>query len=106
MNPVPESALAAEARARVLIDGQLTAAGWVVQDTKDLNLSAGQGVARREAIMAAGHGRADYLLYLDKREAGALPISTICVVIADAIEHGRGGCTPRRVSLVRMSWPP
>jgi type I restriction enzyme R subunit len=67
MNPVPESALAAEARARVLIDGQLTAAGWVVQDTKDLNLSAGQGVARREAIMAAGHGRADYLLYLDKR---------------------------------------
>ena len=34
MNPVPESALAAEARARVLIDGQLTAAGWVVQDTK------------------------------------------------------------------------
>lgn len=47
MNPVAESALAAEARARVLIDGQLTAAGWVVQDTKDLNLSAGQGVARR-----------------------------------------------------------
>ena len=79
MNPVPESALAAEARARVLIDGQLTAAGWVVQDTKDLNLSAGQGVARREAIMAAGHGRADYLLYLDKRVVGVIeakPVGT------------------------------
>lgn len=67
MNPVPESALAAEARARVLIDGQLAAAGWVVQDTRSRNLSASQGVARREAIMATGHGRADYLLYLDRR---------------------------------------
>lgn len=43
MNPIPESALAAEARARVLIDGQLAAAGWVVQDTRNLNLSASQG---------------------------------------------------------------
>ena len=59
MNPTPESALAAEARARVLIDDQLTAAGWIVQDTKNLNLNAGPGIARREAIMAAGHGRAD-----------------------------------------------
>lgn len=70
MNPVPESALAAEARARVLIDDQLVAAGWVVQDTRSLNLSAAQGIARREAIMATGHGRADYLLYLDRRVVG------------------------------------
>ena len=79
MNPVPESVLAAEARARVLIDGQLAAAGWVVQDTRKLNLSAAQGVARREAIMATGHGRADYLLYLDKRVVGVIeakPVGT------------------------------
>ncbi len=79
MNPVPESALAAEARARVLIDAQLEAAGWSVQDTKQLNLSVGPGVARREAIMAAGHGRADYLLYLDKRVVGVIeakPVGT------------------------------
>lgn len=79
MNPVPESALAAEARARVLIDGQLAAAGWVVQDTRNLNLSAAQGVARREAIMATGHGRADYLLYLDRRVVGVIeakPVGT------------------------------
>ncbi len=79
MNPVPESALAAEARARVLIDGQLAAAGWVVQDTRNLNLSAAQGVARREAIMAVGHGRADYLLYLDRRVVGVIeakPVGT------------------------------
>jgi type I restriction enzyme R subunit len=79
MNPVPESALAAEARARVLIDTQLAAAGWVVQDTRNLNLSAAQGVARREAIMASGHGRADYLLYLDRRVVGVIeakPVGT------------------------------
>ena len=79
MNPVPESALAAEARARVLIDAQLAAAGWVVQDIRNLNLSAAQGVARREAIMATGHGRADYLLYLDRRVVGVIeakPVGT------------------------------
>lgn len=79
MNPLPESALAAEARARVLIDDQLTAAGWVVQCTSNLNLSAAQGVARREAILATGHGRADYLLYLDRRLVGgteAKPVGT------------------------------
>jgi type I restriction enzyme R subunit len=79
MNPIPESALAAEARARVLIDSQLEAAGWLVQDTRNLSLSAGQGVARREAIMADGHGRADYLLYLDKRVVGVIeakPVGT------------------------------
>ena len=44
--------LAADQRARVLIDRQLTDAGWVVQDRRDLNLFAGQGVAVREVIMA------------------------------------------------------
>jgi type I restriction enzyme R subunit len=79
MNPTPESALAAEARARVLIDDQLTAAGWIVQDTKNLNLNAGPGIARREAIMATGHGRADYLLYLARKVVGVIeakPVGT------------------------------
>jgi type I restriction enzyme R subunit len=48
--------LAAEARARVLIDRQLTDAGWSVQDSRTLNIFAAQGVARREATMATGHG--------------------------------------------------
>jgi type I restriction enzyme R subunit len=64
--------LAAEARARVLIDRQLTAAGWSVQDSRSLNLFAAQGVARREATMATGHGRADYLLYVDQRVVGVI----------------------------------
>ncbi|MFZ0161061.1 MAG: DEAD/DEAH box helicase family protein [Kineosporiaceae bacterium] len=64
--------LHAEQRARVLIDAQLAAAGWVVQDVKDISLWAGQGIAVRESIMAAGHGRVDYLLYVDKKAVGVI----------------------------------
>lgn len=46
--------VAAEARARALIDAQLTAAGWSVQDRADTNLFAARGVAVREALMAPG----------------------------------------------------
>jgi len=67
-----EERLASEQRARVQIDRQLTDAGWVVQDRKDLNLFAGQGVAVREVIMAKGHGRADYLLYVDQKAVGVI----------------------------------
>jgi type I restriction enzyme R subunit len=67
-----EDRLAAEQRARVLIDRQLTEARWVVQDKRDLNLFASQGVAVREVIMAKGHGRADYLLYVDQLAVGVI----------------------------------
>ena len=50
-----------------LLDTQWQAAGWAVQDGGALDLFAGQGVAVREVVMAPGHGRVDYLLYVDKR---------------------------------------
>jgi type I restriction enzyme R subunit len=64
--------LPAEARARVEIDRQLAACGWLVQSRTELNLYAGQGVAVREFIMASGHGRADYLLFVDGKAVGAI----------------------------------
>lgn len=64
--------LAAEQRARVLIDRQLSDSGWSVQSRSGLNLFAGAGVAVRETIMAPGHGRADYLLYVDQRAVGVI----------------------------------
>ncbi|MEE1666326.1 type I restriction-modification enzyme R subunit C-terminal domain-containing protein [Streptomyces sp. WAC07094] len=71
-----ESRLPAEARARLLIDQQLTAAGWAVQDRKAMNLFAGElgvhGVAVREVVMAPGHGRVDYLLYVEKKVVGVI----------------------------------
>ena len=42
-----QSRKAAEARARVSIDEQLVAAGWVVQDRSEMNLAASRGVAVR-----------------------------------------------------------
>ncbi len=71
--------LAAEARARVLIDQQLVQAGWKVQDKKNLNLFAGHGVAVREVVMKPGHGRVDYLLYVDQAVVGVIeakPVGT------------------------------
>jgi len=67
-----DAVLPAEQRARALIDAQLAAAGWVVQDRKGVNLYAGPGVSVREAVMASGHGRADYLLYVDQRAVGVI----------------------------------
>lgn len=64
--------LAAEQRARVLIDRQLAEADWAAQDRRGLNLFASQGVAVREVVMAPGHGRADYLLYVDQRAVGVI----------------------------------
>lgn len=64
--------LAAEQRARVLIDRQMRDAGWSVQDRRDLNLFASTGVACREVVMKPGHGRADYLLYVDQKVVGVI----------------------------------
>jgi len=54
-----------EERAREVIDEQLEASGWLVQDHKLMNLSAGRGIAVREFPL--GTGFADYLLYADGR---------------------------------------
>lgn len=64
--------LPAEARARVVIDRQLDAAGWSVQDKKEMNLFASQGVAVREVTLKPGHGRVDYVLYIDQSAVGVI----------------------------------
>ena len=61
-----------EREARADIDRLLTLAGWSVQDLKAANIHASRGVAIREFPLKPGHGRADYLLYLDGRAAGAI----------------------------------
>ncbi len=61
-----------EDRARESIDKLLTAAGWVVQDRKDTNLTAGRGVAVREFPLKTGHGEADYLLFVDGMAVGVI----------------------------------
>jgi hypothetical protein len=61
-----------EDRARANIDKLLTDAGWVVQDKRSTNLSAGRGVAVREFPLKSGHGEADYLLFVDEAPIGVV----------------------------------
>jgi type I restriction enzyme, R subunit len=70
--PSTETYLTAEARARVEIDRQLETAGWVVQFANTVNLGAGPGVAVREFTLTKPHGRADYLLFVDRVPVGAI----------------------------------
>ena len=64
--------LTPEERARVLIDEQLTQAGWAVQDRKEIDLVNHVGVAVREAILKNVAGRADYLLYVNRKIVGVI----------------------------------
>ncbi len=59
-----------EQRARHQIDAQLVACGWVVQDYKQFNPSAGRGIALREAPLKSG--TCDYLLLVDRQAAGVI----------------------------------
>lgn len=61
-----------EARAREQIDEQLTLAGWVLQDRDATDLYAARGVAVREFPLKAGHGYADYALFVDQQAVGAI----------------------------------
>ncbi len=73
-----------EEKARQQIDRQLAAAGWVVQDLKELNLGASQGVAIREFPLKSGS--ADYLLFVDRKAVGvveAKPEGTTLSGVAD-----------------------
>lgn len=64
--------LTPEERARVLIDEQLTQAGWAVQDRKDIDLVNHVGVAVRETVLKNVAGRADYLLYINRKIVGVI----------------------------------
>ena len=71
-----------EEQTRVLIDEQLTRAGWHVCDSRDIDLVNHQGNAVREVIMDIGHGRADYLLYVDKRVVGVIEAKPVGTTLA------------------------
>ncbi|MCU1538095.1 MAG: box helicase [Humibacillus sp.] len=102
-----EARLAAEQRARVVVDRQLFDAGWVVQDKKHLTLFAAEGVACREVVMKAGHGRADYVLDVAQegcrrpraRTGGHCPVKGPTALWEDAEEIATGlvGQAPRQL---------
>jgi type I restriction enzyme R subunit len=59
-----------EQKARLQIDRQLDQAGWIVQDYRQMNISAGLAVAVREFPLSTG--QADYMLYADGKAIGVI----------------------------------
>jgi len=57
-----------EQLARQQIDAQLAASGWLVQDYKQFNPTAGRGIALREVPLKSG--TCDYLLLVDRKAVG------------------------------------
>ncbi|MCB9702770.1 MAG: helicase, partial [Myxococcales bacterium] len=66
-----------EQEARRQIDAMLVAAGWDVQDKKNLNLGAAPGIAVREFQTRAGP--ADYLLFLGNQLVGVIEAKRVGV---------------------------
>ncbi|MBO4292725.1 MAG: hypothetical protein J5898_12525 [Lachnospiraceae bacterium] len=59
-----------EEKARIEIDKKLIQSGWVIQDMKRIDLSAGPGVAVRE--FPTDTGEADYALFVEGKPAGII----------------------------------
>ena len=59
-----------EAKARQTIDQKLAQAGWIVQDMKELNLSAGLGVA--VPVYPTDNGTADYVMFVNRNPVGVI----------------------------------
>src|SRR5213082_637617 len=82
-----------EQKARKLIDQKLTAAGWNIQNRDELELTAGKGIAVREFPMKTNFGFADYLLYVDRKVAGAIEAKaegTLTGVEAQSAKYAAG----------------
>src|SRR5437660_12492543 len=60
-----------EELAREKIDKLLTECGWILQNRSTINLSAGQGIAIREALLK-DRDEVDYLLFVDGKAIGTV----------------------------------
>lgn len=85
-----------EQKARQLIDAQLAAAGWIVQDRDEMNLGAGLGVAVREYPLATGP--CDYLLFVDRRACGVAEAKPEGTTLSGVAEQATSAICARRRS--------
>lgn len=76
-----------EAETRIEIDKKLEAAGWIVQDKKQLNLHQGMGVAVRE--MDTDSGPADYMLFIDGKACGVVEAKREGTNLGDVVQQSR-----------------
>jgi type I restriction enzyme R subunit len=92
-----------EAQAREVIDGQLAAAGWVVQDRADMNRTAALGVAVREFPLATGP--CDYLLLVAGKACGVIEAKRAGTTLSGVTEQARGYQPQPQQALARWSDP-
>lgn len=95
-----------EDKARQQIDLTLEAAGWLIQDRNDLDLSAGRCIAVRGFPMKHGFGFADYLLYLNRKACGAVEAKaegTLTGVEAQSAKYAAG--LPEKLNAHRRPLP-
>lgn len=74
-----------EQQARQKIDKQLSQAGWIVQDYKSFNPSAGFGIAVREYPVESG--KVDYLLFIDRKPIGVIEAKKVGVTLSGVHEQ-------------------
>lgn len=74
-----------EQRARERIDGQLAAAGWLLQDNADFNRNAAEGVAVREFVLPSGP--CDYLLFVGGKACGVIEAKKAGVTLSGVAEQ-------------------
>jgi type I restriction enzyme R subunit len=77
-----------EEEARQEIDQLLEAAGWQIQDYRDLNLGAALGVAVREFPLTTGS--ADYLLFIDREAVGAIEAKPAGTTLSGVEDQTKG----------------
>jgi type I restriction enzyme R subunit len=67
------------------IDALLKQCGWLIQDYKKLDLSAGRGIALREVRLK--EGRCDYLLLIDRKPVGIIEAKKAGVTLAKVADQ-------------------
>src|SRR5438309_7546397 len=82
-----------EELAREKIDKLLTECGWILQNRSTINLSAGQGIAIREALLK-DRDEVDYLLFVDGKAIGTVEAKpeghTLIGVEEQSGKYGKG----------------
>ena len=82
-----------EELARQNIDKLLIGCGWIIQSRSSINLSAGRGIAIREALLQ-GRDEVDYLLFVDGKAIGTVEAKpeghTLTGVEEQSGKYGKG----------------
>src|SRR5690606_12253878 len=94
-----------EDEARQEIDRLLQAAGWVIQDLKELNLGASLGVAIREFRMT--DGAADYALFVERKLVGVVEAKSVGTPLSGIAEQSEGylSSVPANVPYAQLPLP-